>query len=237
MVVELAALYNRVRVLPNGTIVTYLDCCAVEDGIPPVLIDHFQIEITPLDDAVVQCRRGCDLLSAQGFDNVAPDALAVAETLCHIEHTSEVIHEFENPQPLAVRSGITKEVCFSLADVMLNGTLAVRFLKCVLRDGVNIHRPEYWRTTILPHYQNPRGTLESLAQLALDNGDGPLIPGDIDRVLNICGGVHTERVKAAWWVAEAKREIATQSGLDGGAGVPAAQEALAQRERELAATE
>ena len=82
--------YNRLRILSDGQINAYVDCCVVEDGDAPTILDHCKIELSPLADVEATLARGQELLGETGFDPVLPRQLVDGiHALCELEHTSE----------------------------------------------------------------------------------------------------------------------------------------------------
>jgi len=187
---HLEAHWGQLIIQRNGKIITRLNCCACDDGIDPILMDYFKIEIAPTDDMQRTLDAGCNMLSDSGYNDVAADTLTRIKAHCANEHTDAVKQAYEegnfNSHP-GSPSGFHKESCFSQVEILADGQIQVRLQKCILKDGILISLPQYHRTVLNPLISAIPAHMARISTHLVSLGDGAVVISDIGRIDTTAG--------------------------------------------------
>ena len=211
---HLEAQWGQLIIQRNGKLTARLDCCACDDGVDPILMDYFQIEIAPTDDMQRTLDAGCNMLSDSGYNDVAADTLTRIKAHCANEHTDAVKVAYEegnfNFHP-GSPSGIHKETCFSQAEILSDGQIQLRLQKCVLKDGTLISSPQYHRTVLNPLMSDIPAHMAAIATHLVSMGEGTVVVSDIGRIDTTAGIENTPLCVARYRVVHETRNVETYS--------------------------
>jgi len=191
---HLEAHWGQLIIQRNGKLITRLDCCACDDGVDPILIDYFQIEIAPTDDVDYALDVSCNMLLDAGYNDVAADTITRIKAHCANEHTDAVKLAYEeggfDVHP-GSPSGIHKETCFNQAEILSDGQIQLRLQKCILKDGILISQPQYHRTVLSPLMRDIPSYMAAISTHLVSMGEGSVIVPDIGRIDSMAGVENT----------------------------------------------
>jgi hypothetical protein len=211
---HLEAQWGQLIIQRNGKVTARLNCCACDDGVDPILMDYFKIEIAPTDDTQRTLDVGCNMLSDSGYNDVAEDTLTRIKAHCTNEHTDAVKLAYEegnfNFHP-GSPSGIHKETCFSQVEILPDGQIQLRLQKCVLKDGLLISKPVYHRMVLNPLMSDIPAYMATISTHLVSMGEGTVVSSDIDRIGATCGIENTSLCVARYRVVHETRNVETYS--------------------------
>ena len=216
----LVAEYNRLRLFPDGRINTYLDCCAVDNGVT-TLMDYFKMELTPLTDVEATILVAQTAIRDRGYGDVPEQFLDNVRSLVAVEHTPEVRQRFaaeayfrdngeedpRNPLPVNTHVGVKNECCLEALDIMGSGYIMAILRKCVVVDGIIKSAPKFHVITLHP-MSNIQATLNIVANDLVNLGHGPTVAKDLGQIRAICQMFYTPKMSAAFRVAHYQKIVA-----------------------------
>jgi len=186
--------WGQLVIQRNGKLIVQLDCCACDDGIDPIRVADFRIEIAPIDDVEHILNDRCNILLDAGYGDVDAETLRRIRAHCSNEHTDTVKESYEEGKfdfHLNHSLGISKESCFNQVEILHDGQIQVRLQKCLLKDGVLISQPKYHRTVLTPLMSDISIHMDWVSTHLVSMGEGPVVVTDIGRIDSIASVENT----------------------------------------------
>ena len=210
------------------------------DGTVTVM-DSIRVEITPINDIEATLALANTALADKGFTSIPSDVTKMAGDICLVEHTPEAkircqvaaakvekaailsgsiqaaegrldsLSAYIDANTSTPESGIKKETCLSLVDVLPDGQMEIRLRKCIVVDGETVGVPAYHRLTLSP-MSNVQATLDLNAKAILAMGAGDCVVEDIERIKRICACCYSGHCVAKFKVEHWSRYVANLSG-------------------------